>query len=211
VLNESMTGASSVWNAMLGMWNRVKSEPGWDPKAVSPMLGSDFPIKVNEIGDAPTIPIPRAAVAAALAGAGTPPAPGEVPPLMRLSRPVLDPSRAREALAPMLTLDGMLGCAVVDGSTGLVLARELREDQPVDIELAAAACAQVLRTHRQAARNMGLSEALEEIITTAGPRHQIMRTLPRHTDLFLVALLDKHRTNLALARFQLIEVERSLS
>ena len=36
-----MTGASSVWNAMLGMWNRVKSEPGWDPKAVSPMLGSD--------------------------------------------------------------------------------------------------------------------------------------------------------------------------
>ena len=211
VLNESMTGASSVWNAMLGMWNRVKSEPGWDPKAVSPMLGSDFPIKVDDIGDAPTIPIPRAAVAAALAGAGAPPAPGEVPPLMRLSRPVLDPSRAREALAPMLTLDGMLGCAVVDGSTGLVVARELREDQPVDIELAAAACAQVLRTHRQAARNMGLSEALEEIITTAGPRHQIMRTLPRHTDLFLVALLDKHRTNLALARFQLIEVERSLS
>ena len=31
VLSESMTGASSVWNAMLGMWNRVKSQPGWDP------------------------------------------------------------------------------------------------------------------------------------------------------------------------------------
>ena len=58
---------------------------------------------------------------------------------------------------------------------------------------------------------MGLSEHIEEIITTAGARHQLMRTLPRHPNLFLVALLDKHRTNLALARFQLIEVERALS
>lgn len=212
VLNESMTGASSVWNAMLGMWNRVKSQPGWDPAAVSPMLGSDFPIKVHEIGESPTIPMlralsPQAPATPATAAAGTP----EAPPVMRVSRNVLDPSRAREALAPMLTLDGLLGCAVVDGSTGLVLARELREDQPVDIELAAAACAQVLRTHRQAARNMGLSDHIEEIITTAGARHQLMRALPRHSDLFLVALLDKHRTNLALARFQLIEVERSLS
>jgi hypothetical protein len=38
-----------------------------------------------------------------------------------------------------------------------------------------------------------------------------MRTLSRHADLFLMALLDKHRTNLALARFQLIEVERALT
>ena len=202
VLNESMTGASSVWNAMLGMWNRVKSQPGWDPAAVSPMLGSDFPIKVVEIGSSPTIPMARPAA---------PAAPGDAPAVMRVSRNLLDPSRGREALAGMLTLDGLLGCAVVDSTTGLVVARELREDQPVDIELAAAACAQVLRTHRQAARNMGLSDHIEEIITTAGARHLLMRTLSRHPDLFLIALLDKHRTNLALARFQLIEVERALS
>jgi hypothetical protein len=35
--------------------------------------------------------------------------------------------------------------------------------------------------------------------------------LPRQGELFVMALLDKHRTNLALARFQLIEVERTLS
>jgi hypothetical protein len=34
--------------------------------------------------------------------------------------------------------------------------------------------------------------------------------LQRHPELVLVALLEKHRTNLALARFQLLEVERSL-
>ena len=36
----------------------------------------------------------------------------------------------------------------------------------------------------------------------------LIRALQRHADLFVVALLEKHRTNLALARFQLLEVER---
>jgi len=57
---------------------------------------------------------------------------------------------------------------------------------------------------------MGLAEPIDEISTTAGPRHQVIRSLPRHAELFVLALLDKHRTNLALARFQLIEVERNL-
>ena len=38
----------------------------------------------------------------------------------------------------------------------------------------------------------------------------LVRSLQRHEDLVLVALLEKHRTNLALARFQLLEVERGL-
>jgi len=205
VLNESMTGASAVWNAMLGMWNRVKSQPGWDPTAAS-FAGTDLSIGARKVNDG------AAGSAGALsAGPAATVANDATPPVMRISRSVLDPARAREALAAMLSLDGLMGCAVVDGNTGLVIARELREDQPVDIELAAAACAQVLRTHRQAARNMGLSDHIEEIITTAGARHQLMRALPRHPNLFLVALLDKHRTNLALARFQLIEVEKALS
>ena len=41
-------------------------------------------------------------------------------------------------------------------------------------------------------------------------RHVLIRALQRHADLVLVALLEKNRTNLALARFQLLEVERSL-
>ena len=55
IVSEPMTGASSVWNAMLGVWNEVKLQPGWDPMAVSPILGiGDFPIKVGEIGGTAT-------------------------------------------------------------------------------------------------------------------------------------------------------------
>ena len=214
VLSESMTGASSVWNAMLGMWNQVKAQPGWDPAAHPAMMGmNDFPIKVSELGAASAPATGAQAVFAGTpaAGAATAAARADTaPPVMRISRSLLDPSRARKALAGMLSLDGLLGCAVVDATTGLVLARETREDQPVDMDLVAAGCAQVLRAHRQAARNMGMAEQVDEVMTTAGPRQQVVRTLSRHPDLFLVAMLDKHRTNLALARYQLMEVERGL-
>jgi hypothetical protein len=128
----------------------------------------------------------------------------------RVSRKLIDPSRAREALGGMQTLDGLLGCAIVDSATGVVLAHELRAGHPVDIELAAAASAQILRAHRQAAHHMGFADPTEEIVTTAGARQQLMRVVARHPDLFVMALLDTDRTNLARARTQLIEVERSL-
>lgn len=199
LVSEPMTGASSVWNAMLNVWNEAKLQPGWDPAAVSPMLGvGDFPIKVGELGG--DTPRPATAGSTLTAPAGVP----------LVSRPVLDAARGRQALASLVKLDGLLGCALVDASSGLVLAHEIRDDQALDMEHAAASCAQVLGAHRSAARAMGLGDPIEEVITTAGSRHVLVRALQRHPDLVLVALLEKHRTNLALARFQLLEVERSL-
>ena len=228
VLSESMTGASSVWNAMLGIWNQVKSSPGWEPAANPPLMGtSDFPIKVGELGGAaasnaaaPAAATPTVTGGAITGGAApfTPSAASvtATPPGAHNTRSALDPSLARRALAGMLTLEGLLGCAVIDATTGLVLAREIREprephsERPVDMNLAGAACAQTLRAHRMAARSMGLPDPVDEIMTSAGPRQQIIRTLSRYPDLFLVALLDKQRTNLALVRFQLMEIERGL-
>jgi predicted regulator of Ras-like GTPase activity (Roadblock/LC7/MglB family) len=213
VLSESMTGASSVWNAMLGMWNQVKGQPGWDTPPNPALMGmNEFPIKVAEIGGGSRAPVATPPVAgtapayyAATAARASPPAP------IRLSRAVLDPERAKAALTGMLALDGLLGCAVVDATTGLALAREATAQGAVDMDLVAASSAQVMRAHRQAARSMGLGEQVDEIMTSAGPRQQVMRTLSRQPELFLVVLLEKHRTNLALARFQLMEVERGLA
>ena len=186
VLNESLTSASSVWNAMLGMWNQMKGRPGWVPLVGAPTLGApEYPIKVADL---------RASAN----------------PVKAVGHTMLNEMRARRALADALSIDGMLGCAVVDGSTGLVLARATREDQLLDIDLSAAACAQVLRAHRLASRDMGLPDTIDEVMTSAGSRQQILRTVSRSPELFLMALLDKHRANLALARYRLAEVERGL-
>ena len=195
LVSEPMTGASSVWNAMLNVWNEAKLQPGWDPGAVSPMLGiSDFPVKVDEIGNAR---VPAADVVAPAAGAA-------------VAKAMLDAARARQALSTLLKLDGLLGCALVDAASGLVLAHETLDSNLLDMELAGAACAQVLSAHRDSARAMGLVDPIDEVITTAGARHVLIRALQRHAGLVLVALLEKNRTNLALARFQLLEVERGL-
>ena len=205
VLNESLTSASSVWNAMLGMWNHVKTQPAWEPPEGHSLMNSpDYPIHVADL-DAPAAEAPtatRPTLTTELRAAAK--------PVMRVSHHALDPARARQALAEMLQIDGLLGCAVVDGTTGLVLARESREDQPADLDLSAAASAQVLRAHRMAARNMGLSEQIDEVMASAGARQSVLRTVSHHPDLFLMALLDKHRANFALARYKLMEVEKTL-
>ena len=198
IVSEPMTGASSVWNAMLGIWNGAKLQPGWDPAAVSPMLGtSDFPIKVGDLGGADANAIATIGETAVATPAPT-------------GRAVLDAARGRQALSSLVKLDGLIGCALVDAASGLVLAHETRDPQSLDMELAAASCAQVLAAHREAAHKMGLDDPIDEVIATAGARHVLIRALQRHADLVLVAVLEKHRTNLALARFQLLEVERSL-
>lgn len=201
VLSEPMTGASSVWNAMLGRWNQVRLQPGWHVNTVSPMLGTnDFPIKVGELTH-PTSPTPSKAMTVDGATPTT---------VAQGSRGAVNPTRGRLALSGMTRLDGLLGCALVDANSGLVLAREVREDEAIDIELASATCAQLLRGQRAVASQLGLPDPIDELITSAGARHLVMRMLPRHPELFLMALLDKQRTNLALARFQLMEVERGL-
>jgi hypothetical protein len=208
VLSESLTGASAVWNAMLGTWNQVKRQPRWDlsGEAATQVEASPAGSAIDEVRGA--IHVDEADPRGAAAGAS---------PSLQVTHDVLDPMRAKRALAGMLGLDGLLGCAIVDAGTGLVLARESRESReaaqpelPIDMDLAAAASAQILRAHRQAARAMGLPDSIEELMTSAGPRQQVIRAVARHPDLFLVALLEKHRTNLALARFQLMEVERAL-
>ncbi len=227
VLNESLTSASSVWNAMLGMWNHVKTQPAWEPPDAA--LGvADYPIKVADLQSAEAGGTAVSANGPFSSGAtSAQPAPsvtsglrqpGALPPglrtiqrpVMRVSHHALDPAKAHHALVDMLAIDGLLGCAVVDGTTGLVLARESREEHPADLDLSAAASAQVLRAHRMAARNMGLSDQIDEVMVSAGPRQQVLRTVSRHPDLFLLALLDKHRANLALARYKLMEVEKGL-
>lgn len=202
VLNESLTSASSVWNAMLGMWNHVKTQPAWEPPDAA-LSVPDYPIKVADLQSrrslGPSSSNPSVAASVHLSK-----------PVMRVSHHALDPAKAQTALAEMLAVDGLIGCAVVDGTTGLVLARESREDQPADLDLSAAASAQVLRAHRMAARNMGLSDQIDEVMVSAGLRQQVLRTVSRHPDLFLLALLDKQRANLALARYKLMEVEKGL-
>ena len=181
VVDEPMASPSSVWNAMLRVWNQVKKLP--------------YPNTNSRNGARPPAPISFSLAEEA----------------SRQSTAPIEPARAQLALAHMLHLDGLLGCAVVDSNTGLVLARETREDHPVDMALAAATSTVVLQSQQHASRSMGLTDPIEEIITSSASRQHVMRTLQGHTDVFLLTVLDRQRANLSTVRFKLQEVERNLS
>jgi len=236
VLNESLTSASAVWNALLGMWNRVKSVPTFKPTPVNAPHGlEDFPIKVADLhaaeaeqsrvatgqatelpDDAELSPEEDAVLHAALAQPTEPPMArvATITPLpvaaARATTPTLSFQAAQQAINSMAGIDGLIGGGIVDASTGMMLARHTTDDSLV-LELAAAGATQVLRAHQQAARQMGMADELDEIITSAGTRHHVLRTVSHHKGLFLFAVLDKQRTNLALARYKLMEAEQNLA
>jgi predicted regulator of Ras-like GTPase activity (Roadblock/LC7/MglB family) len=166
----------------------------------------DFPIKVADLGPPPASP---SLIVGARPDTGAAVDPNAAPVVVRDTRSDLDAAHAKNSLAELTTIDGLLCCAIVDSNNGQVVAREQR-DEDVDIDRAAAACAQVLRAHRLAARSMGLPDHVEEVMVGTGSRHQLIRTLSRHPELFLFVLLNKQRSNLSLARFKLMEVEKAL-
>ncbi len=216
VLSESMTGASSVWNALLGVWNDVQTHAVQD-RVSNPSPGvEEFPLPIGELtamapgSSTPDISTDADALPTAPQADSARSDLEPTSPLLRVNRAGPEHAHAQQALAELLGLDGVLGGALVDSTTGLVHARETLSDAVVDLDRSAAACAQVMRAHRQAAHAMGLSDQVDEVIVSAGSRQQLMRTVSRHPDHFIMLLLDKQRANLALVRLQLADVEREI-
>lgn len=235
VQNEPLTSASAVWNAVLGAWDRVKNLTRWGmipPVPEAAAEPQEFPIKVADLDPAsslaermsdegpPTITDPLHAGYEPAQGKAAAQAPG-----FRTGSPLygdaeddslrppaaLDPPRAQQALSRLLATDGVLACALVDSMSGLAIAQEVRPEHRYDIEAGVAACAQVLRAHRLAARSAGLAEPIDEVIVTIGSVQQIIHRVPRHLDLFLFILIDKNKLNLALGRLKILEAEKAFA
>ena len=200
VHDESLTSASAVWNALLGAWNQVKALPGWQSARDTDSL----PFPAFSLGT------PTAAESAAPSVEAQAPVP-EGTGIAGRPRRTLDAVRASRALHDMGAVEGLVACAVVQGSSGYPLAHHVAAGQPFDIEIASAGAAQMLRGQRMSARNLGLEAPVEDLMVAAGSRLFLLRAVAHHPDVFVFALLDKQRTNLALARFGLIEVEKALA
>jgi hypothetical protein len=127
------------------------------------------------------------------------------------SRPAIQPRRALAVLDELTVLDGLIFVALVDGNTGLVKSSPARGP---DIDRAALAASEIWKTHRRTLRQLGHArpgEPLEEILVTAGSRYHILRTLRAHPDLFILAVLDKLRSNLAMTRYRIMEAQQVLT
>ena len=212
VLNESLGSTSAVWNALLGIWNRAKTLPHWSPPQAEDRPAAETLTPIH-VGDAPAEPFTRLAIdTSGDVGLGLPPpaaaaASADVRPLPT----ALNLEQAASALLGLLANEGVIACALVDAGSGLALAREVRDASSIDVDRVAAAATQLLRAHRLAARQSGFADPVDEIIVNAGSRQQLLRMVARHPGLFLCAVLDAGRSNLALTRYKLLEAEHTLA
>lgn len=114
---------------------------------------------------------------------------------------------AKLSLDALNQIDGFVAAALVDSSSGLALAAS---GSGLDLELAAAGNTEVIRAKRKVADALKLNDKIEDVLITLGKQYHLLRPLDRNDELFLYLVLDRQKSNLALARHELRAFEKEL-
>ncbi|MEU7381885.1 hypothetical protein ACIOC2_07445 [Streptomyces sp. NPDC088337] len=111
----------------------------------------------------------------------------------------------------MTAVEGALGAAVVDYTSGMALGT-LGGGKDLDLTIAAAGNTDVIRAKVRTMEQLGLNSEIQDVLITLGDQYHLIRLVTGRNGngLFLYLVLDKTRSNLAMARHQLKRVEEQL-
>lgn len=130
-----------------------------------------------------------------------------------LPEPEGDPRDAeaiREALEQGRSLEGFLATLLVETATGSLIAAAIGA-KGVDLEVAAAATAELVRQKPRVEERIGLKDSVEEVLLTTARRCYLLRPMGGSDRRFLLLVLDRKRANLAAAQEGLAAIERALA
>ncbi|MCX4094614.1 hypothetical protein [Nocardia sp. alder85J] len=115
------------------------------------------------------------------------------------------------ALKDMMLLDGAIGAAVVDYTSGMSLGA-VSASKSLDVEVAAAGNTDLIRAKMRTIELLGLDQEIEDVLITLGGQYHVIRPTRSHRSrgLFLYLAIDRSRGNLALARHRLKAIEEDL-
>ncbi|SES43753.1 hypothetical protein SAMN04487983_105439 [Streptomyces sp. yr375] len=111
----------------------------------------------------------------------------------------------------MTAVEGAVGVALVDYTSGMALGT-LGGGKDLDLNVAAAGNTDVIRAKVRTMEHLGLKGEIEDILITLGSQYHLIRLLKGRgsSGLFLYLVLDRGRSNLAMARHQLKRIEAEL-
>lgn len=116
-------------------------------------------------------------------------------------------SSIQEVQNGLMEIDGALGCAVVDYTSGMLLGSS---GAGVDMELAAAGNSEVVKAKMKTMKSLGITGGIEDILITLYTQLHIIRPSTSNEGLFIYLVLDKKNSNLALARRKTADLEKSM-
>ena len=112
-------------------------------------------------------------------------------------------------ITPLNEIAGFIGACLVDSETGMMLAAE-GGGARLDLEVAGAANAEVVRAKNEAIRTLGLKDSIEDILLTLDSQFHLIRPLHANPTVFVYLALDKKAANLAMARLKVKSLEGTL-
>lgn len=207
VLDEPLTGTSSVWNALLNAWDRAHAP------APTPPVQSEAPVQAIASTAAPTTATPVVADQPMQA-----PLPAVASPLPTAPRNALHQATQHAALVQrhlreLLNLPGVLACGLADIDGGELVSGMSQPNQAVarhDAAGIAAALAALAHANRTATQALDASDSTQELIATTEHCVHMLRPCVHNAQLFLFARVRRHLGNLALIKLQLAETDRAL-
>jgi hypothetical protein len=116
------------------------------------------------------------------------------------------------ALKEAMTIEGAIGVALVDYTSGLTLG-VLGGSATIDMNIAAAGNTDVIRAKVRTLNMLGLQDGIEDILITLDTQYHLIRLLQNKRNgesFFLYLALQRDRANLGLARHLLRKIEAEL-
>ena len=114
----------------------------------------------------------------------------------------------KDSLNDLMTMDGAVAMALVDYNSGMMLGSV---GTGVDLEVAAAGNTEVVRAKMKTMKALGLNDDVEDMLITLGKQYHIIRPVASKPGLFFYVVLDRSRSNLALSRRKVLDVENGLT
>jgi len=106
-----------------------------------------------------------------------------------------------------MTVEGAQGVALVDSASGMMLGSD---GNGVNLEVAAAGTTEVVRSKLKTAKALGLKDSIDDMLITLTTQYHLVRPLATNPSMFLYIVLDRAKSNLAMARYRLTECDAQL-
>jgi predicted regulator of Ras-like GTPase activity (Roadblock/LC7/MglB family) len=119
-----------------------------------------------------------------------------------------DTLNIQDALDELQSINGAVGAAIVDYTSGMTLGTIGGGD--LDMELAGAGNTEVVRSKKNIIDDLGLDDEIEDILISLDKQYHLIRMCDKHKDVFIYLAIDRSQGNLGLARRSIDKVDQKL-